>query len=81
MITITHKGQITLSKVLLQALGLSVGDKIMVKVVGEKALLEPVGGGILDLIGTMPKIKIPKGKTVDDLLHEARKEHLEKTIC
>ncbi|MBI2010542.1 MAG: transketolase family protein [Candidatus Chisholmbacteria bacterium] len=33
-----------------------------------------VGRGILDLVGKMPKITIPKGKTVDDLIHEATGE-------
>lgn len=80
LMTITDKGQVTLSKAILAALGLSVGDKIAVKVENKKALLQPLGRGILDIMGTLPKFKIPKGKTIDDLIHEAREEAVEKEI-
>lgn len=82
LMTITDKGQVTLSKALLTALGLSVGDKIAVKVkaLDKTAVLKPLGRGILDIMGTLPKFTIPKGKTIDDLIHEAREEAVEKEI-
>ena len=81
LLTITHKGQVTFSKKVLQALDLAPGDKILVRV-GEdkKAIIEPAGRGILDLVGKLGKLKIPKGKTVDDLIHEAREAFIDKEI-
>ena len=51
-----------------------------VKVEGRKATLKPLGRGIIDLVGTMPTIKLPKGKTVDDLIRQARYENAQKTL-
>ena len=80
ILTVTDKGQVTFSKELLTALGMSKGEKIAVKVEGRKATLKPLGRGIIDLVGTMPTIKLPKGKTVDDLIRQARYEHAQKTL-
>ena len=77
VLTITDKGQVTLSKAILKALGISRGDKIAVKVKGKRAVIEPVGRGILDLTGSLPKVTVPKGKTVDDLIHKGREKALE----
>ena len=74
--TITSKNQVTLPQSLLQLLQVSQGDKIMAKVDQGKVIVEPVGGGILDLAGRMPPLKLPKGKTVDQLIAEARDAHL-----
>lgn len=80
LMTITDKGQVTLSKTILAALGLSVGDRIAVKVENRKALLQPLGRGILDIVGTLPKFTIPKGKTIDDLINEAHGEDTDEEI-
>jgi len=81
LLTITHKGQVTLSKKILGALDLAPGDKIMVRVTDNKeAILEPAGRGILDLVGKLGKIRIPKGKTVDGLIHEAREALTDEEI-
>ncbi len=82
LMTITGKGQVTLSKAILAALGLSIGDKIAVKVkVQDKtAVLKPLGRGILDIMGTLPKFTIPKGKTLDDLINEAHGEDIDEEI-
>lgn len=78
--TITSKGQVTLPKKIRERLGVRKGDRLIAKTKGKKVTLEPVGHGILDLVGTLPKLKIPKGKTVDDLINEARNEYFSKTI-
>ncbi len=80
LMTITDKGQVTFSKALLSALGLSVGDKIAVEVENKKAVLKPLGRGILDIAGTLPKFTIPKGKTLDDLINEAHGEDIDEEI-
>lgn len=80
LMTITDKGQITLSKAILHALGLSVGDKIAVKVEKKKAILKPLGKGILDIAGTLPKFVIPKGKTIDDLINETHGDDINEEI-
>ena len=80
VLTITEKGQVTLSKALLKALGLSKGDKISVKVKDKKAEIVPIGGGILDLVSAFPEFKVPKGKTLDDMIISARSEALGQAI-
>lgn len=75
-LTITSKRQLTLTKELMGLLGVEIGGKILAKVEDKKVVLEPVGGGILSLVGKMPKIKIPKGKTVDDVINDARDEYI-----
>lgn len=80
LMTITDKGQVTLSKAVLKALGLSVGDKIALKVQDKKAVIKPLGRGILDIAGILPKFVIPKGKTIDDLIDEAHGEEIDEEI-
>lgn len=80
VLTITDKGQVTFSKTVLKALGLAKGDKIAVKIKDKKAEIIPIGGGILDMVGIFPKFKIPKGKTLDDMIISAREEALGKEI-
>ncbi len=67
VLTITAKGQVALSKAILQALKATTGDKINIKAKDKKAIIEPIGGGILDLVRSLPKITVPKGKTIEDL--------------
>lgn len=71
LMTITAKGQVTFPKALLGAMGVGVGDRLIARVEKKRVIVEPVGRGLLDLKGSMGRIKIPKGKTVDDLIHEA----------
>ena len=80
LLTITYKGQMTLSKAILSALGIGAGDKVVVRVIGKRAVLEPMGKGILDIAGTLPKFKVPKGKTVDDLIHETQEAYAGKIL-
>ena|SRR3989344_1131644 len=80
MLTVTDKGQITLSKTLLEALGVEKGGKIALKVRENKVIIEPVGGGILDLTSILGELKIPKGKTADDLIEESKEEALGKDL-
>lgn len=76
VLTVTSKGQITLSQMLLQALRLKTGDKISVRLSGGTAVLEPIGQGILSVAGSLGRLKVPKGKDVDDMIKEAREEHI-----
>lgn len=78
--TVTSKGQVTLPKAIREKLDVKKGDRIIAKTQGKKVYLVPAGRGILDLVGRMPKLNVPKGKTVDDLIAEARDEYFSKTF-
>ena len=78
IITVTSKGQVTLPKKIRETLGIKKGDRIIARTKGKKITLEPAGGGILDFAGKLGKLKVPKGKTIDDLIHEATTEVLSK---
>lgn len=80
LLTITSKGQITLSQAVLRAMRIGVGDKVAVRVRNSQAVLEPVGKGILSIAGSLGSFRIPKGKRLDDVLHEAREELLDENI-
>lgn len=80
IMTITSKGQVTLPKKLREQLGVDRGDRLIAKTRGKKVTLEPVGRGILDLAGKLGKLKVPKGKTVDDLINEAAQEIAAKNV-
>lgn len=80
MMTVTSKGQVTLPAALMKVLKVKKGDKIVAIIKQNQVVLEPVGGGILDLVGTMPKLKIKKGQTVDDLVNEARNGYFESSV-
>ena len=69
--TITSKGQVTIPKSMLSALKIDKGDRVVAKLAGKKMIVEPAGRGILDFAGKFPKFKIPKSKTLDDLINEA----------
>lgn len=74
LLTVTSKGQITLSQKLMKELGITVGDKLAVTVTEKQAILKPIHGGIADIAGTFGTFTIPKGKTLDDLINEAHEE-------
>lgn len=78
--TVTSKGQVTFPQVFLRRLGVRKGDKLVARVEGRKLVVETAGRGVLDLVGKMPKLKLPKGKTVDYLIDEARDEYFAKTV-
>lgn len=80
IMTITSKGQVTLPKPVRKALGVDKGDRVVAVVSPTRVFLEPAGRGVLDFVGKMGKLKIPKGKTVDDLIHEATLEYAEKSL-
>lgn len=80
IVAITAKRQATFPKKLLDILGAKPGDRLIARVEDKKVVLEPVGRGILDVAGTLPKFKVPKGKTVEDLINEARDETFRKTV-
>ena len=80
IMTITSKGQVTLPKHLIVALKFGVVDRLVGSVENGKLVAEPAGMGILDFVGKFGKINIPKGKTVDDLIHEAVLENASKTL-
>ncbi len=74
IVSVTSKRQITLPKSLMETLGVEKGDRLIARQQGKKIILEPAGRGILDFAGKFGTFKIPKGKTVDDLIHEATRE-------
>ena len=80
MMTITSKGQVTFPKKLLAILEVKPGDRLKARVERKRVIVEPAGRGILDLAGKLGKLKIPKGKTIDDLIHEARDEFYDKEL-
>ena len=80
LMTVTSKGQVTFPKRVLEALGAKKGDRLVARIVKKKVIVEPVGRGILDLKGKMGKLKIPKGKTIDDLIHEAAEYYAARDV-
>ena len=78
--TITSKGQVTFPKKLLTALEAKPGDRLVARIERKRVIVEPLGRGILDLAGKLGKLTIPKGKTVDDLIHEARDHIYDKEL-
>ena len=57
---ISRKGQVTIPAKVRKALGLKPGDRILYKVVDDKAELIPVKGTILDAAGTVRPKKRPE---------------------
>lgn len=76
--TVTSKGQVTFPKAFLRRLGVQKGDKLMARIEGKRLVLETAGKGVLDLVGKMPKLRLPRGKSVDQLIDEARDEYFSK---
>lgn len=79
-VTVTTKRQITLSKALMDNLGTNKGDKISAEIVAGQVILKPLGRGILDLAGTFGRLKLPKGKSLERLVDEARNENFRKSV-
>ncbi|OGL44090.1 MAG: hypothetical protein A2161_16940 [Candidatus Schekmanbacteria bacterium RBG_13_48_7] len=69
---VTKKGQTTIPKDIRNILKLKPNDKILYIIDGEKVILKPLKGNILELRGTVPK----KGKSVD--IHKIRNETKKK---
>ena len=80
LMTITSKGQVTFPKSLLQLVGAKRGDKLLARVDRGKVIIEPMGGSILDLVGKLPPLKLPQGKTVTQLINQARDDLLTPTV-
>lgn len=78
--TVTSKRQVTFPKDLLEHLGVKKGDRIIAKVKNKKVTLEPAGEGILKFAGKFGSFKIPKGKTIDDLINEAAIHYAGKEV-
>lgn len=80
MMTVTSKGQVTLPVALRRLLKVKMGDRLIARATGSKVIIEAAGRGILDIAGKLPSFKIPKGKTIDDLINEARDEYYAKVV-
>ena len=80
LLTISSKGQITLPPTLLSILGVSKGDKIIAKPLGKTIVVEPLGQGILSLVGTMPKLKRGKGLSVEDLIKQSQEDYFDQAL-
>lgn len=79
-ISITSKRQATFPKKLLDVLGVKPGDRLIARIEAGTVTLKPAGRGILDIAGTLPKFTIPKGKTLEDMIDEARDEYFRETV-
>jgi antitoxin PrlF len=55
--TLTRKGQTTIPKDVRKFLGLEPEDKILYLIEGEKVILKPLKGNILELRGSVPAKK------------------------
>ncbi len=80
LMTVTSKGQVTLPLLIRRVLGVNKGDRVVAVVSPTRVFLEPAGRGVLDFVGKMGKLKIPRGKTVNDLIQEATLEYAEKSL-
>ncbi len=74
LLTISQKGQFSLSKDFLAQMGIKAGDKVAVHVEGRRAIIEPIGQGMLEIAGSLGPLHLPKGKTLDGLIDEAHDE-------
>lgn len=78
--TVSSKRQVTIPKRIADAVGLKTGDQLAVRMehhTGE-IIFRPRTGDLTKLFGILPDVKIPKGKTLDDLIDEARTAYLTK---
>ena len=69
-IAVTSKGQMTIPKEVKKALGLKPSGKVIIVVDGDRAILKPLRGDILDIGGS---IVIPGSKKTVDF-HRIRQE-------
>ena len=76
--TITRKGQTTIPKEIRLLLKLKPNDKIFYIVEGDKVVLKPLQGDILDIRGSVPA----KGKSSDfDAIIDSTKKKVSKRIA
>lgn len=78
--TVTSKGQVTFPKRLLDTLGVKKGDRLLAKLETGSIVIQPAGKGILEFAGKLPRFRIPQGKTIDDLIDQAREEYFGKSL-
>lgn len=78
--TLSAKHQMTLPKRVVDLFGLQAGDELAVTVSARarEIILRPRTGKLSRLFGMLSDVKIPKGKTIDDLIDEARDAALEE---
>lgn len=68
---VTSKGQITVPKVVRDALGIEAGDEIVFRVEGQRAVLARVPD-FLTLAGTVPVPAAKRNATWDDVIRRTR---------
>lgn len=76
--TISSKRQVSIPKAIADAVGLKPGDQLMVslqRTTGE-IIMRPRTGKISDLFGILSHVKIPKGKSFEDLIEDGRTHYL-----
>jgi AbrB family looped-hinge helix DNA binding protein len=72
--TVTSKGQVTIPKVVREALGIKAGDEVVFRVEGDRAVLARTPD-FLDLAGTF-RVPAPKRNVVwDDVIRRTRSDH------
>jgi AbrB family looped-hinge helix DNA binding protein len=67
----TSKGQVTVPKVVRDALGLDEGDEVVFRVEGERAVLARLPG-LLDLAGVVPVPVAKRGASWDEIRKHTR---------
>ena len=78
---VTSKNQVTFPKKILDALGVKKGDRLKVELKGKKLVVEPEGLGYLDFIEKHKlKLKLPEGKTIEDMIAKGRDEYYKKKL-
>lgn len=76
--TMSVKRQVTIPKVIADALMIKAGDRLIVTTrrdTGE-IIMRPRTGNITDLFGILSHVKIPPGKTIENLIEEGRTAYL-----
>ncbi len=65
-VIVARKFQVTIPKEIREALGINVGDRLLVKIVGDKIVLEPIkGSNVLKRLSTIADRFLKGPKRID----------------
>lgn len=76
--TVTSKMQLTVPAVVAKKLRLKPGQKVIVSEHKGQAIIAPVATLIEKLAGSLPMPKKWEGKSIEDIISEAKAEHFKK---
>ena len=79
-VTLSSKNQMTLPKRIVDFFGLEAGDELAVTIKKDtkEIILRPRTGRLSRLFGMLSDVKIPKGKSIDNLIEESQNAYLEE---